>query len=276
MNTVTGAAGGAAGAGILGGLGYLARPLIPAMRRRVLAGKVGNAIDTSPKAQRVLEGQIKASNQRIVDAPQTTAEVTQNPHIATMEMAARANPDTQAPFLDLAEQQDNGRWKALDEALGSKDTVAAAKQATDSYVQTTLPTVMKSIKPTKLSDGIKDLMVSSKGMLDSALANRNVWAAEVLTKLREEIKASNRSPQALWNVRKMLREWQEGTPPVGKEATRAPKADPTINQAVGAIDEVMNRSSGGTWDEVPPDLWRARQARSRAACGPEHSQHLLG
>lgn len=246
-NAAMGAAGGALVPAALGGLGYLARPFIPALRRRAVAGKLAEEMPVDDAAQKALSAKIRASNQRVVDAPQTTAEVTQNPDFAKMELAARANPETNSAFAHLSETQDNARWKVLDEALGNQASVDSAKATTDAYVRDALPTVMKAMKPTTLSEGIRDLMVASKQKLDAASANRHVWSETVFNKLREEIKASNRSPQALWNVRKMLREWQEGRPPPGMEATRAPKGDPAINEAVGAIDATLNRASGNRW-----------------------------
>lgn len=247
FNTALGGAGGAAFPLVLKGLGAAVRPFSRALRERGLAKKLADSVDVSPQAMSRMQKQVAKSGKRIVDAPQSTAAITQSDALAQAEMAARANPQTSGQWVAHDEALANARWKALDDVLGNQSTVDVAKKTTDQYIAQAKPEVMKAIRPKKLNEGIDDLMAATKSRLDHAQANRNTWSEVVYRKLHDEIKASNRSPEALWNVRKMLRSWQEGTPPPGLEATRAPKGDRAIQEAVGAIDEVLNRASHKKW-----------------------------
>ncbi len=248
-NTALGGVGGALLPAGLMGLGKLARPFVPALRQRKVAEDLASTLDTSPPALTQMQRKINASNKSVVEAPQSTAVATQNDELAKLEMAARANPETSSPWVAMDEATNNARWKALDETLGNQKTVDAAKSATDSYINVAKPEVMKAMRPKKLANGIADLQAATKAKLEHAEANRNNWASVVYKKLRDEINASNKSADSLWNIRKTLREWQEGTPPPGFEQTRAPKGDRAIQEAVGAIDEVLNRASHKRWSK---------------------------
>lgn len=248
-NTAMGAAGGAIIPAGLFGLGKVARPLIAPLRQRGVADELANAVDVSPAAQSTLARNIASSNKRVVDAPQSLAAITQNPEIARMELAARANADTAAPWQQMDELAANARWKALDESLGNQAAVESAKEATDTYARTAIPEVMKAMRPKALANGVADLAQGTKDKLQSAEANRNTAGREVFGYLSDEIAKSNKSAQALWNIRKTLRSWMEGTPPPGKAETRGAKMDTSIREAVDAIDDVLNRASDKRWSK---------------------------
>lgn len=246
-NAALGGAGGALIPAGLMGLGKVARPLIPKLRDRGVAQKLGEQLDVSPQALAKAQKALGASSKRIVNAPQSTAVITQSDELARLEMAARANPDTSAPWIAHDEALGNARWKALDDALGNQKTVDAAKKATDSYADTAVPEVMKAMRPKKFREGLQDLHAATVAKLEAAQGDRANWSSVIYKHLRDEINNSNKTPQALWNIRKQLRAWQEGTPPAGFEATRAPKGDRAIQEAVGAIDEILNRASHKRW-----------------------------
>lgn len=253
-NAVLGAAGGAAIPGALGLGGYALRPLVPALGRRSTANKLGEMMDTSPAALAKLEGAINQSNQRIVNSPQSLSALTQNAQVAMAEKAARANPEFAAGWHNLDQNASNARWSALDDVLGDEASVTAAREATDTFASVAIPQFTKGVHAGKLATGIRDLLAASKVQLQNAVDNRADWAANIFKYLREEIKASNRSPQALWNIRQNLRKWQEGRPPVGRENTRAPKSDRAIQKAISAIDETLNGASNGKWSRLLDDF----------------------
>jgi hypothetical protein len=270
--------GGLAGAALpvgLMGLKKLAAPFLRSVKEESVAGELGKIMDTSPRAQAQLAQKAAASN-RGVGQKQTTAELTQNDDLARLESTLRANPETAPSWTPVDEAARNENWTALAGTLGDDATVAAAKKATDAYIQTTKPAVMKRMNKAKLSDGIKDLLAGAKGKLAHSEANRANWSSVVYQKLREEIKASNRSPDALWNVRKMLREWQEGTPPPGFEGTRAPKGDRAIQEAVAAIDETLNRASNGTWSKFLAKMGEHAQKETAQKSGQNIRNALVG
>lgn len=276
LNTALGAAGGAMLPAALAGGKALVSPFVPKLRQEKVAKLLGESVDTSPAAQQQLQRAAQASARSVVPGPQSTAALAQSDELARLEQVARADGDTGASWTSFDEAANNGRWQALDSALGNQASVDAAKASTDSYIANAMPAVMRQMRKTPLANGIEDLLTAAKGKLDHAEANRNNWSAVIYKKLREEIKASNRSAQSLWNVRKMLREWQEGTPPPGFEGTRAPKGDRAIQETIGAIDEVLNRASGGSWSRFMTNIGDYYKKETAQKAGQNIRNALVG
>ena len=241
-NAAAGAAMGAAVPGALAGLGYLARPFSGALAQRQAARTVGEALDIDPRA---MQRAVNASGKRIVDAPQTLAALTQNPKVAQLELASRANPQFAGSWQRFDEQAANARWQALADALGSDTSVAAAKQATDEYAQVAVPEVFKRVNAGKLADGVTDLRSAVQGRLNSAVRQADPNAQQVYGYVKQALEAGDGSPQMLWNVRKTISAWLDGAPPPGFEGTRGAKIDAPIMETRKAIDEVLNRATGG-------------------------------
>jgi hypothetical protein len=275
FNTVTGGLAGAALPGLIGAGKKIASPFMRSTKEEQVAGELGKIMDTSPQAQARLTGAMSQS-QRGVGQNQTTAALTQNDELARLENAMRANPETAPKWTDVDESAHVENWTALDNVLGDDASVASAKAATDAYINATKPSVFKRMDKTKLSDGIKDLLAGAKQQLNSSTGTRANWSSEIYNYLREEIKASNRSPDALWNIRKQLREWQEGTPPPGREGQRAPKGDRAIQETVMAIDDVLDRASKGTWSRFMSNMGDHMKRETAQKSGQNIRNALLG
>jgi len=244
-NAAAGAAMGAAVPGALAGLGYLARPFSGTLAQRQAARTVGEALDVDAGAVRGLQRAVNASGKRIVDAPQTLAALTQNPKVAQLELASRSNPQFAGGWQRFDEQAANARWQALADALGSDASVATAKQATDEYAKVAVPEVFKRINAGKLADGVTDLRSAVQGRLNSAVRQADPNAQQVYGYVKQALEAGDGSPQMLWNVRKTISAWLDGAPPPGFEGTRGAKIDAPIMATRKAIDEVLNRATGG-------------------------------
>jgi hypothetical protein len=225
--------------------GALLRPFVPALQQKALAGTIGETLDVSPAAQKALEKSIKASNQRVVDAPQSLASITQDPAVARLELAARANPDTATSWTGFDQDGLNARWKALADTLGSDTTVQAAKAETNNFASLAIPELFKGVNGKALADGVADFGTAVQGRLTSAVKNADPARQEVYGYVKQALDQGGGSPQMLWNIRKTISEWLEGTPPPGKEGTRGMKMDAPIMETRKAIDEVLNRATGG-------------------------------
>lgn len=246
-NTVVGAVGGAVVPAGLYGLGMAARPLSRGLQQRALASKVGEMMDVSPQAQKTLGKAVAQSNSRVVNAPQSLAALTQNPEVAALELAARANPETAPSWVRFDEAAGNGRWKALADALGNDTSVEAAKKATDTYAKTAVPEVFKAVKPKVLTEAVTDFGSAVQGRLNSAVQKADPAGQEVYGYVKKAMESGDGSPQMLWNVRKTLSQWLDGTPPPGMEGTRATKMDREIMEVRSAIDSTLNRATGNKW-----------------------------
>ncbi len=247
-NAVVGAGlGGVIPAGIAW-LGYLARPLSRTLGQRQIAGQLGEALDVNPQTVREMQRAVASSSKRVVDAPQSAAALTQNPNLARLELAARANPDSAAGWQAFDEAAGNARWKALDEALGNADSVQAAKDATNAYVDTVTPEVFKRISRTKLSTGVADFTTALRGKLNSAVRSADPDEQQVYGYVLKALQEGDGSPRMLWNVRRSVSDWLEGTPPAGFEGTRGAHIDRPIMEIRKAIDTTLDGASKGGKD----------------------------
>lgn len=257
-----GIAGAAMGAGIpaaLYGFGKLgaavARPFSPTLQQQKLAETLAknagqaDSIDISPQAQRQLQQAINASNRRVVNAPQSLATLTQDPAAARLELAARANPETAATWGNFDDVAANEKWAALHGALGNDASVQAAKGATDSFAQVAIPEVMRSANPTKLATNVQSFQSAVQGRLNSAVKTADPARQQVYGYVKQALDQGDGSPQMLWNIRKTLSEWLDGTPPPGLEGTRGAKMDKPIMETRKAIDNVLNDATGKRWSK---------------------------
>lgn len=255
--TVAGAVLGAAAPAALYGLGkagaMVARPFIPSLQQQklaeTLAGNVGEpgAVNISPQAQRGLQQAINASNRRVVNAPQSLATLTQDPAVARLELAARANPDTGATWANFDDVAANAKWDALHNTLGNDASVLAAKNATNQFSQMAIPEVMRNVNPTKLSNNVNAFQSAVQGRLNSSVQKQNPAAEQVYGYVKNALDKGDGSAQMLWNVRKTLSDWLEGSPPPGFEGTRGAKMDGPIMETRKAIDNVLNDATGNRW-----------------------------
>lgn len=240
-NTMVGAAGGAAVPAALG-LGKMGlRPFSRGLQQEQVATKLGELIPASAPVAKTAS----ASSKRVVDAPQSLAALTQNPEVAALEMAARANPGTAASWARFDETAGNARWKALTDVLGSDKTVEAAKKETDAFANTAIPEVFKAVNKTKLAESVRDFGSAVQGRLNASVKGADPAGQEVYGYVKQALEAGDGSPRMLWNIRKTLSNWIDGTPPPGKEGTRGTKLDREIMEVRNAIDNTLNRSTGG-------------------------------
>jgi len=246
-NTAVGAVGGAVVPAGLYGLGMAARPLSRGLQQRALAQKVGDVMDVSPAAQKALGKAVNQSNSRVVAAPQSLAALTQNSEVAALELAARANPETASSWVNFDQTAGNARWKALADSLGNDTTVEAAKKATNTYADTAVPEVFKAVKPKVLTEAVTDFGSAVQGRLNSSVQKADPAGQEVYGYVKNAMESGDGSPQMLWNIRKTLSKWIDGTPPPGMEGTRATKMDREIMEVRGAIDSTLNRATGNKW-----------------------------
>lgn len=240
-NALMGAVGGAAVPAALG-LGKMAlRPFSRGLQQEEVATKLGELIPASAPVAKIAA----ASSKRVVDSPQSLAALTQNPEVAALEMAARANPDTAASWARFDETAGNARWKALTDVLGSEKTVEAAKKETDAFANTAIPEVFKAVNKTKLAESVRDFGSAIQGRLNSAVKGADPAGQEVYGYVKQAMETGDGSARMLWNIRKTLSSWIDGTPPPGKEGTRGTKLDREIMEVRNAIDSTLNRSTGG-------------------------------
>jgi hypothetical protein len=244
-NTVASAGMGAAIPGVLSGLGWAARPFSRGLAQRKVAGEVGEALGVDARAARGVERSVQASERRVVDSPQSLAALTQNPKVAQLEIASRSNPDFAPGWQQFDEGAGNARWKALDDVLGSDETVRAAKAETDAYANVAIPEVFKRVNRTKLQAGVADFRAAVHGRLGAAVRHADPNGQQVYGYVKKALEESDGSPQALWNIRKTISAWLDGAPPPGFEGTRGAKIDKPIMETRKAIDEVLNRATGG-------------------------------
>jgi hypothetical protein len=271
MNTVAGGALGALAPGALAGLGKVGgailKPISNTLQRRGAAQMLGDVVDTSPAAQRSLQKAVNESGRRVVDAPQSLATVTQNTDVAALEKAARANPETSGKWASFDERAKNAKWKALDDVLGSNDTVQAARDATDAYARDAIPEVFKRVNKTAMTGGVADFSTGVRGRLTTAVKNADPAAQEVYGYTLQALEAGNGSPQMMWNIRKTLKGWMEGTPPPGKEGTRGAKIDVPVKEVTDAIDNVLNGATGKSWGRFLSKFGEHAQAEAKEKAG---------
>lgn len=238
---------GIAGLGKVGGA--LLRPIIPSLQQSKLAERFGESIPTDPSAQKQLGKAVTASNQRVVDSPQSLAAVTQDPAIARMELAARANPDTAESWHGFDQNAANARWKALHEALGNDTSVQAAKDETNNFASLAIPELFKGVNSKALTGSVQDFGTAVQGRLNMAVKNADPARQQVYGYVKQAIDQGGGSAQMLWNIRKTLSDWLEGTPPPGLEGTRGAKMDAPIMETRKAIDNVLNRATDKKWSK---------------------------
>lgn len=269
-----GLGGAATGAFLPGGLAALGkgasvalRPLVPSLQREALAGRVGESIATDPAAQRQLSRSVAASDKRVVDAPQSLATLTQDPALARLELAARANPDTAESWVNFDQNALNARWKALSDALGTDTTVQAAKAETNNFANLAIPELFKNVNSKKLADSVQDFSTAVQGRLTSAVKNADPARQQVYGYVKQALDQGGGSPQMLWNIRKTLSEWLEGTPPPGMEGTRGAKMDAPIMETRKAIDNVLNRVTNKKWSRFLEDYGEYARRESEQKAG---------
>lgn len=244
-NMLMGGLGGAAAPALLYGAGKAVSPFIKSLSQRTVAKRLGEEIDVSPAAQKSLEKAIKKSEARIVDAPQSTATLTQSPQLAQLELAARANPDSAPGWQASDEIAKNAKWKALDDALGSEATVQSAKEATDAFSSKAVPEFFKTVKPKELSNAVTDFGTAVRDKMTKAVGKADKAGQQVYGTILRQLRESDKSAMALWNIRQNIKKMMEASPAPGR--ARAPKLDERIMEATSALDATLNRASGGKW-----------------------------
>lgn len=272
--TLSGAALGGAFPAALSGLGKVTgaalRPFFQSLQQDELVRKIASGadgIDISPQAQKKLESAIRSSQQRVVDSPQSLAALTQDPAIARMELAARASPETGPTWSNFDDVAGSARWKALDDALGNDASVKAAKDATDAYAALAVPETLKSVKAPKFADGLSAFRTAVQGRLNAAVRDQDPNAQQVYGYVKKALEEGGGTPQMLWNVRKTLSDWLEGTPPPGLEGTRGAKMDRPIMETRKAIDGVLNDATGNKWKKLLEGLGEHAQKETAQKAG---------
>lgn len=266
-NTIIGSGAGALLPAGLAGLGKAAQPVSDRLTRRSVAKDMGGMMDVSPRAQRGLAQAINQSNQRMVNAPQSTATLTQNMDLAGMEMAARANPKTAAGWAGRDQQAADARWDALDSTLGNEASVDAARDATNAYAAQAVPTIFRSVKPAEHQKAMSDFASGLRGQLNKAVNKQDPSEQTVYGYIAKAIGEGDGSLDMMWNIRKTLSGWLEGRPPPGMEGTRAAKMDRPLMTARAAIDTTLNRSTNGKWSKFLTEMGEQAKKEGQQKAG---------
>ena len=247
LNTIIGGAAGALMPGLIAAARKGASYLTEAGAKSRAAAEIIQRLGGPERAAEVLQqaqGHGFGPPGATREIPLTTAEITQNPVLGSMERRSAADPNQLPAWSEFRAQQNQTRADALMEATKSADNVVPAKEAREAATS--------PMRERALAAAGKDAWFHVPVVNEvAAIRASDSWASPPVKKLvkyvTDELEGGI-TPGRLYQVRKTLLDNLSGPTRIGDELSNAAKAErSTVLKLRDSIDTALDAASKGKW-----------------------------